>query len=291
MGRAPNTKRETQWPTRGSAAQWPTGGSAIRNTLYFALCICILTTSFATVGCRSGGVRVRSWDEAVTFTQAELEAAGDVAGRLEGYAQTAARLSAEIDLLDQARPALELIGRLRDVEIPLIGDGWQILLALLSTVTIDGARIIGQLEATLRSLTDLKSSLDGLNGLPETAHALRAFRADPSPRSLAALADVSAAATPSMRRLHAQLGEVLEPLRDVADNLGALLSGLRAVAGAGVPVVSDAARRAAGWIGPIEEPLLDLRDGLEQLHHDVRTDAEMLERIQEAARQARAHSE
>ena len=66
----------------------------IRITLYSALLICILTTSFATVGCRSGGVRVRSWDEAVTFAQAELEAAGDVEGRLEGYAQKCGRKEA-----------------------------------------------------------------------------------------------------------------------------------------------------------------------------------------------------
>jgi hypothetical protein len=266
-------------------------GRVTRNVLHLALFLCILTTSLATLGCRSGGIRVRSWEEAVTFAQTELAAAGDIEGRLEGYARTATRLSAQIDLLDQARPALDLIGRLRGVEIPLLGDGWQVLLALLSTVTIDGARIIGKLEATLRSLAELKGSLDNLNGLPETADAVRSFRADPSPRSLAALADASAAATPSLRRLHADLGEVLDPLKDVAGNLSALLNGLRTVAGAGIPVVSDAARRAAGGIGPIEEPLLELRDGLDQLHQDVGADAEVLERLQEAVRQAREHAE
>jgi hypothetical protein len=94
-----------------------------------------------------------------------------------------------------------------------------------------------------------------------------------------------------MRRLHADLGEVLDPLKDVAGNLSGLLNGLRTVAGAGIPVVSEAARRVAGGLRPIEEPLLELRDGLDQLHQGTGDDAQVLERLQEAVRQAREHAE
>ena len=47
-------------------------GRATRNALHLALFFCILTTSLAMPGCRSGGIRVRSWTEAVTFAQTEL---------------------------------------------------------------------------------------------------------------------------------------------------------------------------------------------------------------------------
>ncbi len=233
---------------------------------------------------------MRSWEEAINFAQAELEAAGDLEGRLEGYVRTAARLSASIDALDRARPALELIGQLRDVQVPLLGDGWQILLALLSLVSVDGARIITRLEDTLRTLTELKSSLEDLTGLPAVAEAVRAFRADPARQALVALAGASATATPSLTRLHANLGQVLDPLKDVAGNLSGLVKGLRGVAGAGIPAVSDTARQAAERIGAIEEPLLELRDGLDQLHGDIAADAKVLERVQEAVRQAREAS-
>jgi hypothetical protein len=273
---------------------------AIRNTLNLILLVCFLTTSLGISGCRSGGIRVRSWEEAIQFAQTELDAADDplasgsrqsLEDRLDAYAQTAARLSAQIVLLDQARPALELINRLHEFKVPLIGNGWQILLFLLGMATVDGAKIIGKLEEILRELTELKSSLDELVGLPAVADAVRDFRAEPSPRTLGALADHSAATTPSMRRLHADLGEVLEPLKDVAGNISGLVRGLRGAAAAGVPGVSDAAREAAERIGPIEEPLLDLRDGLDQLHQGIDTDTEVLERIQEAVRQAREHAE
>jgi hypothetical protein len=273
---------------------------AIRNTLNLILLVCFLTTSLGISGCRSGGIRVRSWEEAIQFAQTELDAADDplasgsrqsLEDRLDAYAQTAARLSAQIVLLDQARPALELINRLHEFKVPLIGNGWQILLFLLGMATVDGAKIIGKLEEILRELTELKSSLDELVGLPAVADAVRDFRAEPSPRTLGALADHSAATTPSMRRLHADLGEVLEPLKDVAGNISGLVRGLRGAAAAGVPGVSDAAREAAERIGPIEEPLLNLRDGLDQLHQGIDTDTEVLERIQEAVRQAREHAE
>ena len=273
---------------------------AIRNALNLILLVCIFTTSLGISGCRSGGIRVRSWEDAIQFAQTELEVADDsssngsrksLEGRLDAYAQTAARLSAEIVLLDQARPALELINRLHEFKVPLIGNGWQILLFLLGMATVDGAKIIGKLEEILRELTELKSSLDELVGLPAVADAVRDFRAEPSPRTLGALADHSAATTPSMRRLHADLGEVLEPLKDVAGNISGLVRGLRSAAEVGVPVVSDAAREAVERIGPIEEPLLALRDGLDQLYQGIGVDTEVLERIQEAVRQAREHTE
>jgi hypothetical protein len=264
-------------------------GSRVR--LHLALLVCLLTTSLGVVGCRSGGVRVRSWEEAITFAQTELEAAGDLEGRLEKYAQTASSLSENIDVLEQARPAMQLIGQLRDVHVPLIGNGWQIMLALLSLATVDGAKVLAKLEETLRSLTELKGSLDNLADLPAVAEAIRAFRADPSRRSLGALSAAGAAATTSLHQLHTDLSEILGPMGDVADNLGGLIRGLRSAAEAGVPVISDAACRAVNGIGPIEEPLLALRDRLDQLHQDIGADVEVLERIQEAVRQAREHEE
>jgi ABC-type transporter Mla subunit MlaD len=165
------------------------------------------------------------------------------------------------------------------------------LLALLSLATVDGAKIIAKLEQTLGALIKLKDSLDNLSGLPELADVVRGFRVNPNRRTLADLSSTSASATPSLRQLHTDLGELLEPLTEVADNLGDLLRGLRAVSDTGVPVISDAARQAVEGIDPIEEPLLALRDGLDQLHQNIEADAEILERIQEAVRLAREHEE
>lgn len=264
---------------------------ALHFAFHVVLCICVLTTSLSLTGCRSGGIRVRSWEEAISFAQNELEAAGELEGRLERYAYAAANLSASIETLDQARPALELIAQLRDVQVPLIGNGWQILLALLSLATVDGAKMIAKLEEILRELTELKDSLDGLSDLPAVADAVRAFRANPTRRTLAAWADTSAAAMPSLTRLHGDLGEVLDPLKDVAGKLSGLVEGLRKAADAGIPAVSDAARQAAERIGAIEEPLLALRDGLDQLHQGIGVDVKVLENVQEAVRQAREHEE
>lgn len=265
--------------------------SAIHNSVRLMLLCCILTTILGLVGCRSGGIRVRSWDEAIRFTQQELEAAGDLESRLEGYAQTADRLAEQIDVLDQARPGLELIDRLRHVQVPLIGNGWQILLTLFGLATVDGAKIIAKLEGVLRGLAELKDSLEGLSSLPKLAAAVRHFRGEPNRRSLGTLSAASATATPSLRRLHVDLGEILEPLKDVSDNLGALVKGLRSGADADIPVVSDVARQSAERISHIEGPLLSLRDGLNQLYEDIGADVEVLERIPEAVRQAREHEE
>jgi hypothetical protein len=256
------------------------------------LVVCIFTTSLAGfAGCRSGGIRVESWDEAIAYTQAELAKSGDLEGRLSGYDRTAAQHSANIDLLDQAQPALQLIDDLRDVQVPLIGNGWQILLALLSLASVDGAKIITRLEETLRSLGELKHSLDYLNALPETVDAVRAFRTEPTRRKLSTLYWASKSATPSMWRLHAELGEVLVPIEDVADNFSGLMRGLSSAADADVPVVSDAAREATERLEVIEEPLLALRDDLKGLHLGIEADSRVLEDIQEAVRQAREHEE
>ena len=269
-------------------------GSPIRSwrlALNATLLFCILTTAFGGIACRSGGIKVRSWEEAVVYALTELEAAGDLESRLVGYDQTAARLSTTIELLDRARPALELINKLRDVQVPLVGNGWQILLTLLGMATADGARIIDGLEDTLRSLTELKHSLDYLNGLSATAKAVSAFRGEPNRKTLLALSSTSGSATPSLRRLNENLSEILEPLEDVTRNLGTLVRGLYSAAEADVPVVSDAARQAADRIEQVEEPLLTLQGGLDQLYRDIGYDVQVLENIQEATRQARKHAD
>jgi hypothetical protein len=262
-----------------------------QNALRLSLLICILTTLSGTIGCRSDEIRVRSWDDAVRFSLAELDAAGDLEGRLEGYSRTAQELSAQIQILERARPALALIDSLQDVQIPLIGNGWQILLTLLSTLTVDGAKAIAKLEEVLSALSRLKDSLDGLASLPGAAASARSFRSQPSPRTLSVFADDSGRATSALGRLRDELGPVLDPLADVQSYLGGLLSGLRAAAEAGIPIVSDAARRAAEGIGKMENPLLEVRDGLQQLYDNVETDIKSLERIQEAVRLAREHSQ
>ena len=253
--------------------------------MHLALIVGLLT------GCRSGGVPVRSWDDAVQFTQDELEKAGDLEGRLDGYVETAARLSAKIDAVEQARPALDAVQKLRDLDVPLIGNGWQILLALLSLATIDGAKILDKLEEVLRTLSELKGSLDKLGGLADTANAIRAFRAAPTPRTLGASADASVGATLALDSLRADLGDVLDPLQDVAGKLNGLVKGLQTVTNAGIPGVSDATGFAAERIGPIEGPLIELRDGLKKLHEDIGADVKTLERIQEAVRKARESKE
>ncbi len=267
--------------TRAPISFWVTVPSAAFRVI---ITICILTTSAASVvGCRSG---VTSWEEAIRVAQSELDAAGDLEGRIEGYERTATQLSAQIDLLDQARPALELIDRLRDVEVPLVGNGWEILLTLMSVVTVDGAKIIGRLEDVLRELAELKHSLDYLNGLPAVAEAIGTFRAEPTRRTLLALSWTSASATPSLYQLHAEVDEVLDPLDDVTGGLSELITGLRNAADADVPVVSDAAQVAVERLLLVEEPLTDVRDDLRGLYEGSKADAEILERIQEVVSQA-----
>jgi hypothetical protein len=263
--------------------------TAARVTFHAFIIVCTLTIPLAgAVSCRSG---VGSWEEAIRFAQTELDAAGDLAARLDGYEQTAAELSDKIDLLDQARPALELIDKLRDVEVPLVGNGWQILLSLVGLVTADGAKIIGTLEDVLRELAELKHSLDYLNGLSAVAEETRAFRGEPTRRTLLALSSTSASATPSMRRLHAEMGEILNPINDVTNGIGGLIGGLRGASDANVPVVSDAAGEAAERLVLIEAPLQSVRDDLKVLYEGMEADAETLERIQEVVRQAKKLNE
>ncbi|MGD9099498.1 MAG: hypothetical protein PVF45_03390 [Anaerolineae bacterium] len=275
---------------------------AWRYALGLVVVVCLLAVLLGRAGCRSGGIKVRSWEEAISFAQAELEKAdqrvtgpeGDLRSleeRLDGYARVATNLGAQIELLDQARPALDAIDKLRDVDVPLVGNGWEILLAALSLVSVDGAKIIVKLEEVLRALAELKDDLDGLNSLPPVADAIRAFRATPNRRTLAALSATSATATPAMTQVHDDLGEVLKPLKEVADKLSGLVRGLRSAADSGIPAISDVAELGAERIGLIEEPLLTLRDGLDQLHQDIEADVKTLENIQEAVRQARKYSE
>lgn len=255
------------------------------------LLVCIVTVLLSGIACSSDGVRVRSWKEAIDYTQTELAASGDIEGRLEGYDQKAAKLSEKIEVLDQARPALDMIETLRDVQVPLVGNGWQILLSLVGMATVDGAQVIDRLERTLSSLTDLKYSLDHLNGLPAVSEAANKFRNEPTRHTLTSLSWNSISATPSLHRLRAELEKILGPLEDATRHLGGLVRGLQSAAGAGVPVVSDVAQYAADRIGPIEEPMLVLRDGLAELDKSIDADVQVLENIQEAVRQARRSTE
>jgi hypothetical protein len=254
---------------------------------HLGLLVCLFTTVLASIAFGSGGVRVNSWQEAVRFAHAEIHKNAGLDERLENYARLASDLSARIEFLDRAQLAMDGVKALRGVNVPLVGDGWQILLTLLGLASVDGAKALDRLEEVLRELTELKSSLDGLSDLPRAARAAREFEADPSRCTLKMLALTSSTATSSMSQLHTDLGRVVDPLDDVSGKLGGLVRGLRSVAGAGVPVVSDAAKLAADNIDLVQEPMLELRDDLKQLHQDIGADAKMLEKIQKAVRQAR----
>jgi hypothetical protein len=255
------------------------------------LLVCIVGVVQGGIACSSDDIRIQSWEEAIDYAQSELAAADDLEDRLEDYDQKAAHLSETIDLIDQAGPALDLIETLREVQVPLVGNGWQILLSLLGMATADGAKIIDRLVRTLRSLADLKYSLDHLNGLPAVSEAVRAFRSAPARSTLSSLTWTSISATPSLQRLRIELEKTLSPLDDATRNLGGLVRGLQSAAGAGIPVVSDAAQFAAERIGPIEEPMVALHNGLAELERSIEADIQVLENIQEAFRQARQHAE
>jgi hypothetical protein len=254
---------------------------------HLALLVCLFTTVLASIAFGSGGVRVNSWEEAIRFAHAEVSKNAGLDERLENYARLAADLSARIEFLDRAQLALDGVNALRGVNVPLVGDGWQILLTLLGLASVDGAKALDKLEEVLRELTELKSSLDGLAGLPRAARAAREFEADPSRCTLKMLALTSSTATPAMSQIHADLDRVVKPLDDVSGKLGGLVRGLRSVAGVGIPAVSDAAKLAADNIGLVQQPMLELRDDLKQLHQDIGADAKMLEKIHQAVRQAR----
>jgi hypothetical protein len=255
------------------------------------LIICIVGVLQGGIACSSDEIKIRSWEEAIDYAQSELAAAGDLEGRLEDYDQKAAKLSETIELIDRASPALDLIETLQEVQVPLVGNGWQILLSLLGMATADGAKIIDQLVDTLRSLADLKYSLDHLNGLPAVSEGVRVFRSAPERGTLSSLTSTSILATTSMERLRIELEKTLSPLEDATRNLGGLVRGLQKAAGAGIPVVSDAAEFAARRIGPIEGPMLALYDGLAELERNIEADIQVLENIQEAVRQARQNAE
>jgi hypothetical protein len=264
---------------------------ALRALFTRSILFCLLIVSIVAPGCRSGGVRVRTWEEAMALAQAELSTAGDIEGRLEGYAGIATDLGDGIDTVERARPPLELVRTLRGVQVPLLGNGWDILLGLISVATIDGARILDKLEETLTGLLRLKDSLSQLSTLPDTARALRAFRIAPERLTLVALADAAAGATPAMRQVQNDITNLSKPLDEVVTNFERLLSGLRWAAEAGIPVVSDAARRAVDGVTPIQEPLQNLHERLAQLELELGEDAGRLERIQEAVQQVRAGQE
>lgn len=255
------------------------------------LIICIAGVLQGGVACSSDGVNIRSWEEAIDYAQSELAASGDLEGRLEDYDRKAVKLSETIELIDRAGPALDLIETLREVQVPLVGNGWQILLSLLGMATADGAKIIDQLVGTVHSLADLKYSLDHLNGLPAVSEEVRAFRSAPTKSTLSSLTSTSISATPSLQRLRVELEKTLSPLGDATRNLGGLVRGLQNAAEAGIPVISDAAQFAAERIGPIEGPMLALYDGLAELERNIEADIQVLENIQEAVRQARQHAE
>jgi hypothetical protein len=280
-------KRETQ----GASHKTKRPTFEIHFWLRALLLICILGVLQGGIACSSDGIKIRSWEEAIDYAQSELAAAGDLEGRLEDYDRKAAKLSQTIELIDRAGPALDLIETLREVQVPLVGNGWQILLSLLGMATADGAKVIDQLVGTVRSLADLKYSLDHLNGLPAVSEEVSAFRSVPTRSTLSSLTSTSISATPSLQRLRLELEKTLSPLGDATRNLGGLVRGLQNAAEAGIPVVSDAAQFAAERIGPIEGPMLALYDGLAELERNIEADIQVLENIQEAVRQARQHAE
>lgn len=227
-------------------------------------------------------LRPDPWAEAIRQTQALLEETPELEQHLLAYQTTPVEIDAYTNLLDSARPPLNVVDELQRVNVPLLGNAWQLVVNTLNAVIPGSGQALDTLDETLREAIAFKGRLAALRETGTLLAALHNFEISPSRKTLLALRDTS-------RSYAAVLDQTQRDVQAHGDSVSRAVAAVEGVeqamgraedALARVPVISGAARRLRQSVTALADPLRNLQNALTHTQTQIVADLRALRAIE-----------
>ena len=222
------------------------------------------------------------WISAIEQVDQILITNPDFENHIYSYLDTAAEINQHLVLIEHAKPALDLADQLKNTDIPLMGNAWEILVETLDTSFTGSGQALIIVDSGLRQLMAFKGDLDSLSALTPVASASETFRVAASPDNLRGLDHSIFLAKPSLITVDQSLYDQIQKLDEFIDNIAIVQQGL-SLAGsfADIPIIGEAVIIFNQSINEVASPIVEIRDAGLDLHNRIQSDLSGMESIQD----------
>jgi hypothetical protein len=129
------------------------------------------------------------WPTAIEQTQALLQDSPDFERHMLAYRAAPDELDRYLTILESARPASAALDQLHKLDLPLVGNAWQLLVSALNAVRPGSGDAVDQLDMALKQVVGFRGKIAALSDADAVGIAVQRFRASPSKQTLRALRD------------------------------------------------------------------------------------------------------
>ncbi len=178
------------------------------------------------------------WYQAIADVQAELEGA-NLDAHFAYYQETAGKTDAYLGQLEKVRPALNAIDTLKETDIPVLGNAWQMLV-----------RALEQVDERLGDLLETHERLQQLDQLNATQTAVEQFQTDPTQQTLQAMGEEMAKADFILTGVDKDAASLQDKVDGLLEAVGKTQSGLALIGGI-APPLQDVVKQVQQFISPI----------------------------------------
>ena len=226
------------------------------------------------------------WVQAVSDAQAVL-ADEDFDTHFQSYQETATKIDAYLAQLEAVRPALNLIDKMKQTELPVLGNLWDLLIRALDKAYFGAGAGLDQVDEGLRDLLETHERLQRLDELDKTSAAIADFRENPSEETLRAMGEEMAEADfiltgvdKDAARLQDKVEALLAAVKKTQSGLGLL--------GSLAPQLQDAVGQIQQFVDDIAGPLQELSQTLDALRQQIASDRDVFWQIRDIIHRAGA---
>lgn len=223
------------------------------------------------------------WPAAIEQTLNLLDESPDFEPHLQSYRTIPSEIDDYLRLVERARVASTVFDELHKLSLPLVGNAWSVLVAILNNVFPGGGSALDGLDQALRQVLALEGQLASLRDADAVVPVLRQFRAQPSKKTLLALRDAVAQYNPVLAQADKDLQPHLHAINGAAERIDRIQQSLQRAEDtvSRIPVLPDLVRKLNQAIAGIFSPLRNVQQALNDLHNRLQADLATMQTIQE----------
>ena len=227
------------------------------------------------------------WEAAVQEAQAALANNPDFEKNLSSYQTDAAQIATYAQYAEKGQSALDYIDKLKNTQIPLVGNAWDILLNLLEENAPGSRDSLVNIETSLREALAFNKNIQSMRDMEAVIAASQAFRSQPTPANLKILYALLAEPQASLSGLSENVAGFDGMVASASKSLDSLRASLdKASENAQFPLVGEAIKTLRSMFDGVTLPVVELQDYTKGLQARVQADLAVMSAIQGAVNRA-----
>lgn len=219
------------------------------------------------------------WVQAVADAQ-EVVAKADIVDHFRVYQETAAQIDQYLVQLEKTRPALDLIDKLKNTNLPIIGNVWDALIAALDKGYPGSGQALNLMDEGVRELLAYHHRLQRLNDLDAYGLAIQRFQQSPSRETLLNMGQAMTSADEILATADQDAASIQDKVDSVNGAISMVRAGLAAAGGIN-PQLQNGIDNIQGFVDGVAAPVEEISRTILTIRTQIATDRDAFSRVQE----------